>query len=882
MKKCITIIWDGLEAEGEILVHNGRVSALRLISGNGSCNGTSFIFNSKSECKIELEIEDAVLTKGACSAIVNIKTSKAPFSFFLRDVNSMYPIYFPEYSVIVTEYGDMRSYKEISRDIESRNTYSKLEEIENEAEETFDNASMYTRNLRCVTWLGLSRDIRNFEIGFRANHMPNERWDWVMPKHHNRYIVMPELGDNPIRYDYFLGRGLGCEEGIKRWLEKGILPVLNAKHTDEDIIYETKMFVTKEKSSLKKENIKGTHYLVADAYSSGSMLTKEQEALKNKIHDNELKKEEETVIYIKIDVKNTAKTPRYSWIRIPMPKAPVLPYTSKAKPEYDGLKGYGRFKEDKVYLVATLNGKPVPQQEMAILLNPEEKIEYIFKIPHYPISEIRARALSEQDYCYRLNECVEFWEEKFSDSAKISLPEKRINEMIKAGLLHLDLICYGNEPNGAVAPTVGRYSPIGSESSPIIQYFESVGKNDLARRTIMYFIEKQHDDGFMQNFGGYMLETGAVLWNVGEHYRYTRDIEWIKSIKISIIKACDYIIRWREKNKKEELRGNGYGMIEGKVADPEDPYHSYMLNGFAYLGLARSAEVLREIDIEESKRLENEARDLKSDIRMAIDKSIAESPLVPLGSGRWCPSISPWTENRGPLSLYVDEGTWFTHGAIIARDAICGSMYLLIQEIVDPNELYGDFIIRSFSELFYQRNVAFSQPYYSPHPYANLKRGEVKAFLKEFYSNVSSLADRETYTFWEHYHYASPHKTHEEGWFLMRSRWMLYMEDKDTLNIFPGVPRSWLEDGKSISIDGMQSYFGPLKINAKSYINTGKIKVNIEINAKPERLPKKLKIRIPHPEYRKAAHVTLGKYCIDTESIIIEEFSGSVQFEVAF
>jgi hypothetical protein len=690
------------------------------------------------------------------------------------------------------------------------------------------------------------------------------------------------LGGKPVKYNYFAGRGLGCEQRLERWLEDKVLPILNARHWDDDVCYETKIFVTNEKSPLSMENNKGTHYLVADQYSAGSMLTEEQARKKDELHDKELYREEETVIYIKIDAVNTEDIPRYSWMRIPQPNVFVLPDMSEFKPEYDATKGYGKFKEDKVYLIATLNGKPVPQQEMAVLLKPGEKAEYIFKIPHRPISESRAYELSKQDYYERLNECISFWKEKLSDAAKISLPEKRIDEMVKAGILHLDLVCYGNEPDGAVAPVVGCYSPIGSESSPIIQYLESVGKNDLARRAIMYFIEKQHDDGFMQNFGGYMLETGAVLWNVGEHYRYTRDIEWIKSIKENIIKACDYIIRWRERNKREELIGNGYGMIEGKVADPEDPFHSYMLNGYAYLGLKRSAEVLGEIDPSEAKRIGDEAEALKADIRSAIAKSIAECPVIPLGNGRWCPSISPWTENRGPLCLYADGGLWFTHATITARDAICGSMYLLLQEVVDPNELYGDFILRSFSELFYLRNVAFSQPYYSPHPYANLKRGEVKAFLKEYYTNVSSLADRETYSFWEHYHYASPHKTHEEGWFLMRSRWMLYMEDGCTLNVLPGIPRKWLEDGKSISLDGMQTYFGPMKLNVQSSVSIGKIKVSLKIDAPASRLPKDVRIRIPHPYNMKATCTSVGEYCGQTETVLISDFKGEVYFEVCF
>ena len=85
------------------------------------------------------------------------------------------------------------------------------------------------------------------------------------------------------------------------------------------------------------------------------------------------------------------------------------------------------------------------------------------------------------------------------------------------------------------------------------------------------------------------------------------------------------------------------------------------------------------------------------------------------------------------------------------------------------------------------RNVAFSQPYYSRHDWVHLRRGETKAFLKDYYNSVAGLADRDTYTFWEHFFHQSPHKTHEEAWFLMQTRWMLYMEHGDTLEHWTGI-----------------------------------------------------------------------------------------------
>ena len=87
----------------------------------------------------------------------------------------------------------------------------------------------------------------------------------------------------------------------------------------------------------------------------------------------------------------------------------------------------------------------------------------------------------------------------------------------------------------------------------------------------------------------------------------------------------------------------------------------------------------------------------------------------------------------------------------------------------------GREILDFYTEYLTVNNTAFSQPYYSPHPYGQLLLGDTGLFLQEFYSGCSSLSDREIYSFWEHFFCGSPHKLHEEAWFLMRCRWMLPM-----------------------------------------------------------------------------------------------------------
>jgi hypothetical protein len=175
-------------------------------------------------------------------------------------------------------------------------------------------------------------------------------------------------------------------------------------------------------------------------------------------------------------------------------------------------------------------------------------------------------------------------------------------------------------------------------------------------------------------------------------------------------------------------------------------------------------------------------------------------------------------------------------------------------------------LVKTHQELFTARNAAFSQPYYVRHDYAHLRRGETAAFLKTYYNQMSALADRETYTFWEHLFGASPHKTHEEGWFLMQTRWMLWLEEGTTLRLLTGVPRAWLAHGRKIELKRVASHFGRFSLRVEA-------EVRFESN---ERAPSEVRLRLPHPLGLKAVGCEGGRYDAATESVVVAGGTGKV------
>lgn len=874
--KSIAVEWPNGQLKGTIEVSNGELSKIEIEEGKGKTKENAFEFKSSENVRILVTTGNVKDHQGSEATIVKVNTVKNPFSFFLRDINKEYPVYIPEYRVAVTTSDDNRSYNQIEAEIKSRNLKSKLQQIQSEPEESFDSAAINTRNQPCPTWLGISRDFRIFEmLDNRTN--PGNELNVIRPKLAGSTIKSPELDDRISEYGFIVGRGQGVAINTTRRLEDGVLPILHSTLKDEDIEYHSISFVSMEKSPLSNKTAYGTDYLVADKFSGGHMLTGEQEEMVKPRIENEKNKTETTVLYYRAEAVNKSSVPRYAWFKTVRPGAG---WWLKSAYSFNKETGFSSFSSGSVFGISKLNGQPLHDEEIAVLLKPNEKAVFEFYVPHTPVSIERAIELAKQSFDTRFNECKQFWKEKLSEAAQISVPEKRINEMIQAGLLHLDLITYGTEPNGTLAPTIGVYSPIGTESSPIIQFYNSMGLHDVARRSLMFFLDKQHDDGMIQNFGGYMVETGAALWSMGEYYRYTKDTDWVKQVEPKLLKACNYLIQWREKNKKSELTGNGYGMIDGKVADPEDPFHQYMLNAYAYLGISRVAEMLENIDAEQSVRLRHEAQAWKQDIRVSLMNNIANSPVVPLGDGNWCPTIPPWTEAPGPRALHISPETFYSHGTVTVPDILLGPLYLVFCEVLEPEDQISKMMLNYESELFLSRNSAFSQPYYSRHNWVQLKLNLVPSFLKTYYNTFSALSDRETYTFWEHLFQVSAHKTHEEGWFLMETRWMLYLEEGRTLKLLPGIPRKWLGNDKQIELKNVASYFGPVSLKVKSKVESGFIEATISCNS--EFKPQDVIIRIPHPDGKKAIKVTGGTYNPTTESIQIKDFSGMANVKVEF
>jgi hypothetical protein len=114
----------------------------------------------------------------------------------------------------------------------------------------------------------------------------------------------------------------------------------------------------------------------------------------------------------------------------------------------------------------------------------------------------------------------------------------------------------------------------------------------------------------------------------------------------------------------------------------------------------------------------------------------------------------------------------------------------------------------------------------------------------------------------------------------MATRWMLFMEDGDTLRLLSGIPRNWLNDGGAIELKHAVSYFGPFNFKAVSNLTQNRIVAMVDFYT--DRKPQSIAVRLPHPENKKPVKVSGGRYNAANETVTITPFSGSVEVVIEY
>jgi hypothetical protein len=548
----------------------------------------------------------------------------------------------------------------------------------------------------------------------------------------------------------------------------------------------------------------------------------------------------------------------------------------------------------------------------SITLAPGQERTAFLAIPYIPgLSESERTRLPQLDYDAERARVVEYWRGVTAQGIPFHVPEERFNVFAK-GLICRIRISATKDPNGGLymVPAASyNYKVFANEAAFQSQLLDVAGYQDLSRAYLDTWPALQGSKPFRGSFteqagvyhgaktdpdydytaSNYNLDHGTILWSLVEHYWMTRDTAWLKSITPSLKKAVDWIIEQRQLTKM--LTGGApcpeYGLLPaGQLEDNGDWGHWFSVNAYASLGMTEMAQALAEVGDPDATRYQKEAALYRADLRQAVDRATAASPVIRLRNNTWVPYVPTRVHQRirlfGPLRVgyysRYPQNVLPTYRLSATRELLYGPLILADTGIYDARERLARWVIDDWEDnatmseplglhvhgwvdegLWFSRGGMVFQANLQNPVRAYLRRGEARAAIRNLYNNFVSCYYPAVNVFTEEYRqWGSPsgpfYKIPDEAKFVHRLRDMLITEYDGDLVLAGATPERWLSPGQEISVRNAPTRYGPMSYELGG--GAGDVRGTVEL---PQRNPYRnawLVIRVP--ESRKITSVTIN------------------------
>jgi hypothetical protein len=475
---------------------------------------------------------------------------------------------------------------------------------------------------------------------------------------------------------------------------------------------------------------------------------------------------------------------------------------------------------------------------------------------------------------------------------QVQLPDDRWTAAWRAASFQLR----GKHMWGGLAFEVGRVAHemeligLHAEADNVYQHFLKApgakpdGDYSDGKGALEWATSLRHDMGYSHD--GTHASTGRLLFAMAERYFMTGDREWFQRNRARLQAAADWIIRQRtgylkDVPNRQDLMVAGLmpPCMLGDYAIPSCDWHWYYVdNALSLQGLQRFADALTEIDAEAGRKYRDEADAFRKDLRRAVDREAALSP-VRLGRDgafhSYLPRMAYAAGLTGPelgAPQFPDCDKFM--GALPLAEpfgAIEASDVRMIATL-DVMEEQGTSVsaVREREEARKKKGLPTNDAWFW-HPFTILPKAshnaniyllqdDVPNFLRFWVNAYASVVGADG-KLWEHWHLGNYDKCKDPdngtaGWFMENFRNLLVMEDGESLWLARATPRAWLEQGKKISVKNAPTYFGTAAYEIVSDLDRGTITATIEIPSRKP--PHTVLLRLRHPQQKPIKHVTVN------------------------
>ncbi|MGA2987782.1 MAG: hypothetical protein ABSG32_28670 [Terriglobia bacterium] len=470
----------------------------------------------------------------------------------------------------------------------------------------------------------------------------------------------------------------------------------------------------------------------------------------------------------------------------------------------------------------------------------------------------------------------EGWNRAMGSAMTIAIPDERLANMARHSLVRDMITRMGKDPRYGVYDKdyggnehAGFPDTFNADTTAMLEW----GLWGLAADYIdNYFGKYVRDDGSILYRGPETGQYGRMLTVVAEYANYTRDYKLLLAHRRRIDAVTQLLLSMREKALKLAPSDPAYGMIAGTIEadstfDPNttrymQPYFSNSTEaarGFRDLGEVweRMGEQSGRKDLTAwGWRLVAESQAMRKDLQTSIRRSILKDthPIC-------LPAVAGAKE---PFDVAIDHDVLdpqvrsyraymeMLFSGILTREQVA--------MIVNYRAAHRDILLGIPLAYGYQHDMQGFLTY--GHGYGLLQHDFVREYLLTLYSIMANHYTRGTWTAPESRATdlegaAGSYCTPAQLVVPLMTRWMLAFEDpqSDTLWLAKGTPRSWLEEGKKISVTGAPTRWGRVSFTLTSQVNQGKVEGQVEL---PASFAGTVKLRLRLPEGRRIQSATVN------------------------
>ncbi len=517
-------------------------------------------------------------------------------------------------------------------------------------------------------------------------------------------------------------------------------------------------------------------------------------------------------------------------------------------------------------------------------LEPGKSEELIFKIPRIPVSTSSKQIIEKiknADYNTCLNNTISFWKKYIDNGHTIEIPEPRVNNALKASLVHMALATRNHD--GKFIMTDGLPYPQLFITGFVQhqQAYDFFGHPEYVKNSLPLIYAQQGNDGLICDeslLQGKKLGVaqGHALQLLCHHYFITRDKNFAEEIYPKIKKGIEWL--------KTAITTDEY-----KLMPPAWPYDNEMILGhytsnnlWAIIGLRSAIRLAKELDKKEDVKAWTEFHEVfKQSLLKALDITFKNKGYISPGLYDYLTG----QKSREGFDEWQTNQEW-------------ENMLLLSPtEIVDADNPMVDATLSKIRKDRYREGVMSYRIFLHQYITANMieqemARNNQKQALIDFYNVLLHLGP--TYEGFENLvepwatrsvraDCPTPHAWASSKLAILIRNMMVcerggeggLNEQERNIHLFSLISPEWNKNGNEIKIQNACTEFGDLSATLK-FSNTG---ATVNIENKFHHTPANIIVHIPYFVKLKSFKTDAKTSKLEKELLILSSDVKNISFE---